>query len=281
MPKIGEMNELKVLRKTDIGFMLETNGEEIFLHNNESNYLDLQPNEVVKAFLYFDQKGRLAATLKESLITVSKPAVLEVVDTLNSLGVFLNMGINKDLLLSKDDLPISRFEWPQVGDKLLVRLQVKGKLVAKIVTPSELEEKNALNVGDQKDFYVQVIGAQGLNLISEDLDKIFVHNSMLRGAYRLGEKVSVTVTNHNDRGYTGSMIKQKEELRFDDAEIIMEYLRYNKTLNLTAKSSAGDIEMFFDMSRKAFKRALGLLYRDKKVIFTETQTILVEGEINE
>ncbi|HKL95082.1 MAG TPA: S1-like domain-containing RNA-binding protein [Haploplasma sp.] len=281
MPKIGEMNELKVLRKTDIGFMLETNGEEIFLHNNESNYLDLQPNELVTAFLYFDQKGRLAATLKESLITVSKPAVLEVVDTLNSLGVFLNMGINKDLLLSKDDLPISRFEWPQVGDKILVRLQVKGKLVAKIVAPSELEEKNALNVGDQKDFYVQVIGAQGLNLISEDFDKIFVHNSMLRGAYRLGEKVSVTVTNHNDRGYTGSMIKQKEELRFDDAEIIMEYLRYNKTLNLTAKSSARDIEMFFDMSRKAFKRALGLLYRDKKVIFTETQTILVEGELNE
>lgn len=281
MPIIGEVNKLEVLRKTDIGYMLKSNSEDVFLHNNESNYLDLKEGDIVDAFLYFDQKGRLAATLKTPLLTINNYAVLEVVDSLRTLGVFLNMGINKDLLLSKDDLPVNRFEWPEIGDKLLVKLQVKGKFVAKIVSPNEIEELNNLEVGSSKDFYVQYIGAQGLNLVSEDQDKIFVHNSMTRGNYRLGEKVNVTVTNHNDRGYTGSLIKQKELLRFDDADLIMNYLQINKRMQLTAKSSSEEIERYFDMSRKAFKRALGLLYREKKVDFTEHETILLEGEKNE
>lgn len=278
MPIIGEINKLTVLRETDIGFMLKSDEEDIFLHKNESNYMDLKEGDKVSAFLYFDQKGRLAATLKEPLITVSNYAVLEVKDSLKTLGVFLNMGINKDLLLSKDDLPINRLEWPEIGDKLLVKLVVKGKLVAKPVNPMDIEEKNQLEVGNEYEFFVQVIGAQGLNLIDEDLNKIFVHNSMIRGAYRLGERVKVTVTNHNDRGYTGSMIKQKETLRFDDADLIINYLEINKRMQLTAKSSAEDIELYFDMSRKAFKRALGLLYRQKRVEFTEFETILIEGE---
>ena len=131
---IGNVNKLKVLRETDIGYMLNTREEEVFLHKNESNYLELKANDTVNAFLYFDEKSRLAATLKTPFLTVDKPAYLEVVSILPRLGVFLNMGINKDVLLSKDDLPNNFNLWPKEGSKLFVSLHIKtNRLVAKMI----------------------------------------------------------------------------------------------------------------------------------------------------
>ncbi|MBE0700736.1 MAG: S1 RNA-binding domain-containing protein, partial [Acholeplasmataceae bacterium] len=55
MLKIGEINRLNVLRKTDIGYMLDASDGEVFLHNNESNHQNLKTDDTVDAFLYFDQ----------------------------------------------------------------------------------------------------------------------------------------------------------------------------------------------------------------------------------
>src|SRR5690554_1487404 len=185
---IGQVNRLKVLRETDIGYMLDGKSEEIFLHKNESNFLKLKEGEIVDAFLYFDNKERLAATLKSPLITIDNPSVLEVVDVLNNLGVFLNMGINKDLLLSKDNLPLDRKLWPIKGDKLYVELNVKNRLTAKLIKPQNIFMNNELKINSEKEFFVQYIGAEGMNLYNEDHDLVFVHNSMFRGSYRLGER---------------------------------------------------------------------------------------------
>ena len=132
--KVGEINNLIVNRKTDIGFMLDSDEGEVFLHNNESMHQDLQPGQEVDAFLYFDQKGRLAATLKEPLITVGNPGFLSVAAVHETLGVFMDMGIAQELLLSVDDLPFDKEEWPQQGEILYVSIKVKGKLVAKLVS---------------------------------------------------------------------------------------------------------------------------------------------------
>ena len=278
MLKIGDINDLKVLRETDIGFMLDSKDEEVFLHKNESNFLKLKKGDKVSAFLYFDQKGRLAATLKTPYITASEPGFLEVRDLVYDLGVFLDLGISKDLLLSKDDLPYDKDEKPAVGDKLFVRINVKGKLVAKLIDPNDIIGNDELEIGEEKDFYVQRIGKQGLNLVNEDLNKVFVHNTMFRGKYRLGEKVNVKIISKTEKGFSGSLVKQKEHLRVDDSEVIMQYLNTYKTLPLNSKSSSEDVEKYFDMSKKAFKRALGLLYKERKIEFTENETILVSGD---
>jgi len=278
---IGQVNRLKVLRETDIGYMLDGKSEEIFLHKNESNFLKLKEGEIVDAFLYFDNKERLAATLKSPLITIDNPSVLEVVDVLNNLGVFLNMGINKDLLLSKDNLPLDRKLWPIKGDKLYVELNVKNRLTAKLLKPQNIFMNNELELNIEKTFFVQYIGIEGMNLFNEDHDLVFVHNSMFRGSYRLGESVNARILNVTENGYSASLIKQKENLRFDDAEIILNALKQFQTIPLTAKSSSEEISKYFEMSRKAFKRALGLLYKEDKVKFEDDKTILINGDKNE
>ena len=281
MYKIGQINRLKVIRETDIGYMLDGKSEEIFLHKNESNFLKLKEGEIVDAFLYFDNKERLAATLKSPLITIDNPSVLEVVDVLNNLGVFLNMGINKDLLLSKDNLPLDRKLWPIKGDKLYVELNVKNRLTAKLIKPQNIFMNNELKINSEKEFFVQYIGAEGMNLYNEDKDLVFVHNSLFRGNYRLGERVNARIINLTENGYSASLIKQKENLRFDDAETLLNALRQYKELPLTAKSNSEEISKYFEMSRKAFKRALGLLYKEDKVKFEDDKTILINGDKNE
>ena len=60
--------------------------------------------------------------MKIPFISVERPAFLEVKDVVSSLGVFLDMGISKDVLLSKDDLPFDYDLWPMVGDMIYVVL---------------------------------------------------------------------------------------------------------------------------------------------------------------
>ncbi len=276
--KIGETQQLIVDRKTDIGYMLTSEQDEVFLHFNESLHQTLNPGDLVDAFLYLDHKGRVAATLKIPFISVERPAFLEVKDVVPSLGVFLDMGISKDVLLSKDDLPFDYDLWPTFEDKIYVVLHIKGKMVAKLASKSDiiLRPENTLKVKDEIDCYVQNIGKNGLNLLSEEGHLIFVHESMYQGKYRLGQKVHVTINFISEKGINGSLIEQKEVKIFDDANIILSYLVRNGDLDLDSDSSPEDIKQLFDMSKKAFKRALGHLYKERKIDFIDGKTKLVK-----
>ncbi|TNF08139.1 MAG: hypothetical protein EP317_03590 [Bacillota bacterium] len=275
---IGDVNQLTVNRKTDIGYMLDSSDGEIFLHNNESNYQALKPGDHVDAFLYFDQKGRLAATLKTPLITTTRPGFLTVTDVVPELGVFLHMGIAKDILLSKDDLPFKLESWPIKGDQLYVVIKVKGKLVAKIATKEEiiLKPSSSLQLKDKINCFVQKIGREGVNLLSKEGHQVFVHHTMVKETLRLGEEKEVKITYISDKGYTGSLIEQKEVSIYDDANRILTHLIRYGDLNLTSDSTPEEIDETFQMSKKAFKRALGHLYKERKIDFVDNKTILVK-----
>lgn len=269
---VGAIYQMTVNRKTDIGYMLHLGQDEVFLHFNESLHQELNAGDVVEAFLYYDNKGRIAATLRKPLITLGQKAWLEVTDVVPSLGVFLDMGIQKGVLLSIDDLPLNPLEWPQPKDQLYITLKLKGKLVAKLVHRTSQDQKEGLELKQSADAFVQTIGKDGINLLTVNDQWIYVHKSMIKHPVHLGQKVSVKVTYLSDKGYTGSLMEQKEVARFSDAEIIMDHLEHHGDLPLTADSSPEEIQQYFDLSKKAFKRALGLLYRERKVIFEEGKT---------
>jgi uncharacterized protein len=275
---IGEVNVLTVNRKTDIGYMLDSTDGEVFLHFNESDFRELAPGDKVDAFLYFDQKGRLAATLKMPLITAKRPGFLKVTDVLPNLGVFLDMGISKELLLSKDDLPTDIELWPTTGDMIYSSLKVKGKLVSKIAPKNEilLVPENDLKLKETVEAYVYKMGREGLNLLTLEGHQIFVHHTQFKGDYRLGQLVKVKINYISDKGYSGSLAAQKEKAMHEDAQVILTYLARKDVLPLTAQSSAEEILTYFKMSRKAFKRALGTLYKDKKITFINDETHLVK-----
>ncbi|MBN3490715.1 hypothetical protein JV173_04210 [Acholeplasma equirhinis] len=276
---IGKINTLKVDRKTDIAYSLkDEKGEEVFLHVNESGREELKKGSLVEAFLYYDAKGRLAATLSRPKITVGDPGELEVVSVSPNLGVFLDLGISKDVLLSKDDLPKDESLWPQVGDKVYVDLKIKTRMTARLVPPQEFRVVlGNLEIGEEIEGFVQGIGNIGYFILTAPGNIILVKKSNTRHSYRLGEPVSVKVTYETKQGYEGSLSKFKEEVRLDDSNMILEYLEsHGGVMPYTADTESELVVETFGLSRKAFKRALGLLYKKRKINFKDGKTYLVK-----
>lgn len=279
--KLGKIHKFKVIRETQIGYMLTLDGEdEYFLHKNESNFHHLHPNDEVLGFLYSDKKSRIAVTLIMPNLTCDKCGFAEVIEVNYSLGVFVDIGISKDILLSKDDLPIDYKEWPEKGDVLLVILRVKGdRLVAKMLNKYEILHQNLhfnLPINEKVEGYVYRITEDGVNIVTKTFDIIFVHKTQTRKRYRLGEKVNVRILKKNIDDYTGSLYDSKEEVIAEDSKKILTYLEANNgVMSITDKSDPTVIYKVFKMSKRAFKDAIGYLYKEKQIEIFEDKIVLL------
>lgn len=263
MLKIGDINKLKVIKETDIAYMLSDGETSVFLHFNQTpNKLSI--GEEVNAFLYYDQKKRLCATLEEPLITINKPAFLKVV-ALNEAGVFVNMGISKDLLVSKDYLPTSLKLWPRVSESIPVILKVKAtQLVGQVVI--DALNNTTLELDQQYEGIVSSAKQNGFVVVTSDFNTCFIPKALTRQTYHLGEVVSFKVKEIKEKQVIGTMIQNKEIERLNDSDIILSYLKnMGGAVNLGNNAKPEDIYKVFHMSKSAYKRAIGHLYKLKLI----------------
>lgn len=276
----GKNQILKVQRKTDLGYMLSDGKDEVLLHYKEANK-ELNINDEVEVFLYFDKKGRLTATANEVCVTVEQVGFASVVETISNLGAFVSINTPKDVLISKDYLPYNHELWPNVGDKILICLKEKrDSLVAKPLNKYEIDDlksEKTYELGETVKAYAYRFGSEGINFVTEDLVNIFVHKSMYRDTYHMGQLLDVKIIHRGKSGYNGSLVGNKEDMIDPDKELIIRYLKANGgKLRLDAKSSSEEIEALLHISRKAFKRALGGLYKDRVVDFEDGYTKLIK-----
>lgn len=279
--KLGQLQKFKVLRETQIGFMLTINGEdEFFLHKNETNFRHLTEGEEVTGFLYSDKKARIAVTLVTPNVTTEKAGFAKVIEVSTALGAFLDIGISKDILLSKDDLPIDYKEWPEVGDVLLCILKVKGdRLIAKMLNKNEILDLNLqfdLPLNEKVPGYVYRISDDGINIVTKTLNVVFVYKSHMRKKYRLGEEVNVKIVKQNIDDYNGTLIESKEDLIRQDRDKILSYLNSNDgIMSITEKSDPAVIYKVFNMSKSAFKNAIGSLYKERLIEIFDEKIVLL------
>lgn len=278
MIKIGEINHLTVLRKSDLGYMLTDGNEEILLHFREATS-ELEANQIVDVYVYTDKENRKTGTMAQANLSIGNPNFVQVVHRMDEVGVFVDNHTPKDLLISKDYLPYNLSQWPMVGDVVFCEAKLKkNSLVAKPVNRFDILSLHSPTIYQEAELvsaYVLRIAEKGLGLITKDLIYVFVPNSQFRGTYRLGEAVLVTITKMLDGEAYGSLNEHKELLMNTDKDTIIAYLQeHNGVLPLTAKSSSEEVERFFQMSRKAFKRAYGALYKEHWIDFDEKNTYL-------
>jgi predicted RNA-binding protein (virulence factor B family) len=277
---LGLIKEYKVLRETNIGYTLIHNEMDYFLHKNETNFRKLKEGENVKAFLYLDKQKRPALTLAIPNITVEQPGFATVVNSVKNLGVFVNIGISKDILLSKDELPEDYKLWPIYNDKILGILIINGsRLVFSQLTREEilnLSSNEPLFEKDYIDGYIYNISVYGINLVSKNYHLLFVHFSNLRKQHRIGELLNVQVTQVNKDDYFVTALQSKLSTIEIDSEAILKYLKANNgEMPYTSKSTPEIIFKVFKISKAAFKRALGNLYKNKIVLLEDEKTILL------
>ncbi len=283
MLKIGEIGKFVVKRETDISYTLSPDDDElttyVFLHFNQATRR-LTQGEKIDAFLYYDGKKRLCATMEKPYITTSSFEFVEVVNSCDA-GIFVNIGIAKDILLSTDYLPSNSLAWPKVGEKIPCILKEKhNQLIARIINKEDLLKIKVekLNIGDEVLATVCRLTSSGIGLYTDKYQYIFIHKSMMRKKYHIGEKINVKIIHLNEyNDANGSTIEQKELSRLTDASIILKELEsLGGVVPLGNNSSPEAISHYFNMSKSAFKRAVGALYKERKIIVSDNKIELIK-----
>lgn len=281
MMQTGQWTTLKVLRKAAFGYFLTDGEAEILLHNNEAD-APLKEDDEVEVFLYMDHQERIAATMHRPVIVWGQFDWLRVADVNKRMGVFLDMGIHKELLLSKDDLPYSWQDWPQVGDKVFVGLKhdKKGRLLAKLGIDVELkdQEKKADKglINTEVSGHVYRIIAAGAFLFTEDGYIGFLHRDDMKEPIRLGQSVTARVKSIRDDGRINVTHQPSKKVAYnEDSEMILDVLKQRGgAMPISDKTDPDMIRKKFNISKAAFKRAMGKLMKDDLVYQEEGWTYL-------
>ncbi len=284
----GQYQTLKVERPSPLGYVLSDGVEEYFLHQAETES-KLEAGEMVDVFLYFDSKRRLTATMNKPKITTDEFGWVEVAEVNPQLGVFIEIGINKQILIAPSELPIFQDLWPQVGDLVYCKLKVTGTnyLMGVLARPNEFLEVITDATPDMQGKQVEArvirTGKIGTNVITPDGVLGFVHESERRSEPRLGELVTGRVVRVKENGELNiSLVAQKEIVIQDDSQAILDHLvQRNGAMPYGDKTYPEDIKRIFKMSKSSFKRALGTLMKQGKVYQENGWTYLKEEETPE
>ena len=279
---LGTIQTMTVLRKIDTGYVLQKEMDEALLHYNEAEN-ELEENETVDVFLYNDKKGNVTATTVLPSVQMDAYDWAEVVEVIPKLGAFVHIGIAKEMLVSVDDLPLYEDVWPKAGDKLLVTLgkDQNGRLLAIPATEGviarviELAPEDLLNKPISG--WVYFTSREGTAIITADDYRGFIHHTERKEEPRLGELVQGRVIEVKEDGTLNVSLRPlKQDSLDEDADAITNHLQANDgMIPFNDKSDPEDIRGTFNMSKAAFKRALGRLMKQGKVEQREGNTYLL------
>ena len=267
MINIGKYNTLPVLRAVDFGVYLDGgNGVEILL---PARYITapLQPGDEIDVFIYTDSEDRLIATTEKPFITVGEFAFLQVVDV-NRIGAFMDWGLTKDILcpFREQKIPMER------GGMYLVYAYLDDS--SKRVVASGKIEKFLGNT-----FPEYTRGARVSALVYQRteigykaiVDNLFHGMIYLNETYRpleLGEPVEAYVKSVRDDGKIDLMLQAadtRDRIEVVADRILAHLKEHGGSAQLSDASSPEEIKALFACSKKDFKKALGLLYKQHKV----------------
>lgn len=281
----GTVVTLRVVREAPFGYFLTDGDEDVLLHHTEvPDFIELDMD--LEVFLYQDHDGRLSATLKIPTVQVGKYDWVEVVEVKKNLGVFVNIGLKKDILVSMDDLPELYHLWPRVGDKLYCSLKTdnKDRLFGKIGTEEVMRELAI--PADRSKFNQNIAGTvyrlllAGSFLITEEGYMGFIHESQREQEPRLGQRIEGRIIDIKEDGSVNvSMLSRSYEQIDTDAEQIYNYLMSRGgSMPYWDKSLPDEIKSRFNLSKASFKRALGKLMKEEKIIQKDGWTYKKENE---
>jgi hypothetical protein len=290
----GIRTTLKVAREVSpYGFFLTDGNRDVLLHYSQVAG-GISPGDEVEVFLYHDSEDRLAATMKRPLIEWGKISLLEVMEVHPRLGCFLDMGLDRHLLLPVRELPEKPELRPVAGDRVYVYpdRDKQGRLLARLAREQEFEKLVVPAPGSWKNRWVDAIVYKSLQLGSFVICDAgvlgfgvlgMIHRQERTRELRVGEQVRVRVAFVRPDGRVNlSMRKPKHESQTEDAERVLAVLRErpNGAMPYSDETPADIIAEKFQMSKAAFKRALGRLMKEGKVRQQGNWTYLQQSERN-
>ena len=273
MIQLGKTQCLNIIKKTDFGVYLGTEDDKVLLPKKQVPE-DIEIGDALTVFVYRDSSDRLIATTNTPKIELGGLARLKVSEV-SSIGAFLDWGLEKNLLLPYRE----QTTHVNTGDEYLVALYIdrSNRLAATMKVSRYLQTTDKY----VKDSAVSgtVIGIKpehGIYVAIDDKYYGFITRNEMSDDIKIGDVVHGRVIKVREDNKITISIHQKAYIQMDEDSTLI----YNKivelggSLGFTDKADPEVIKKYFNMSKNAFKRAVGRLLKQEKVVITENSIVL-------
>ena len=272
MTELGKIQTLEVVRETLIGVYLNAldgKAEDAILLPKNQVPQEIKVGDEIEVFVYKDSEDRMIATVKTPKIVIGEMIALKVVQT-TSIGAFLDWGLEKDLFLPYKEQVGNVVE----GGTYFVALYVdkSDRLCATMKTYNLLSTESPFQVKDIVHGTVCSINKElGAFIAVENKYQGLIPNKELYGNFTIGENIEVRVKNIRPDGKLELSVRREAFNEIEgDAQKIMDRLKISDgRLSINDKSSPETIKTEFNISKAAFKRAVGRLMKEGAIRITD------------
>ncbi len=268
----GKIQTLKVARISDYGlYLADEEGAEVLLPNRFTR-LDMKEGDEVKVFVYHDSEDRLVASTETPLIKVGEVAALKVVDK-SIHGAFLDWGLSGKHLF----LPNRNQQGAVVaGQKCVVYMYVDdrtGRCVAtnKIKPFIYNEEPLTVSVGDEVDVLVAFETPIGYRVVIDNRHWGMIYKNQLFRPIHIGDRCRGWIRKITEDMRIDVSLQQQGLAEVETSVVKLEALlkEHGGVLSVNDHSDPAEVAHVTGMSKKVFKRCLGMLLKQGKVRQTE------------
>jgi len=284
MSIIGQTISAIIVEESERFYFLQKGEDLLRLDKTEGEHT---VGDVVTGFVYVDKDDHRRLTTLEQKATNEHYGWGTVTAVRKDLGAFVDTGLpGKDVVVSLDDLPLEKDQWPKVGDQLYVKLIVDRK------------ERIWGHLAWHEDFW-EIAGPAYDNMQNQDLRAIvyrnkesgtfvylpdnnmlgFIHPNERFSVPRVGQELQVRVIGFRkeDRSLNLSAKPRAYEMLDADSQMILAYLQsMGGKMAFNDKSNPDEIKATFGISKGQFKKALGGLMKAKKIKQNPEGTELIE-----
>ena len=265
MIRLGEKQILKVVRMKDFGMYVGDEAEAILLPRK---YVPAgtRVGDDVEVFVYRDSSDRLIATTEEPALTLGQIGLLKVKET-SKIGAFLDWGLEKDLLLPFKEQTIQ----VRSGKRYPVALYIdkSKRLCATMKIYEYLSSESPYGKDEMVEGFVYQVNPNfGVFVAIDGKYHGMIPTKNVHSEYRVGDRVEARVVNVREDGKLELSLRDRVEVQISkDAQMVLEVLEsYDGVLPFTEKASPAVIERELNMSKAAFKRAVGHLLKARKIV---------------
>ena len=281
MIKLGEKQQLLMVKQVDFGVYLAENkdSENRILLPKKQVPPELRIGDALEVFIYKDSRDRIIATRETPKLVMGQFAVLKVV-SVQKIGAFLDWGLEKDLFLPYKE-QTGRI---QEEDEVFVSLYIdkSSRLCASMKGIYELLATDSpYQAGDMVRGRVYEFSNNfGAFIAVDDRFSALVPRHEDHSFLHIGDVIEARVVEVKPDGKLTLTLREKAHLQMDkDARYVLEVLEeYGGVLPFNDKASPEIIMREMKMSKGAFKRAVGRLYKERKILITERNIRLIQEE---
>jgi len=264
MLEIGTTHNLEILHIDERGATLGWNeGQSVLLPQSQVP-AQAAPGQHLQVFVYRGRKEALIATLTPPVAQSGEFALMRVKHT-NQYGAFMDWGLDKDLLVPFAQQP----EKMQLDRHYIIHVGVDntGRLIGSAKVERFLNpDPGALTPGQEFTALVWQFTDLGAKLILDNTWAGLLYRSEVPAGLKRGDRLQVYVQRvRDDGGVDVSLTPVGKVAREQAAEHILRELRKHPHIPLHDGSTPAEIEAALGLSKKAFKRAVGILYKEGKI----------------